>query len=97
MRRILEEFYYGNLNPCDQQFLRVTDYANAMRTVSENEEKLTLLLDEKEKDLLRALIQAQGTVNETTAMENFIRGFRIGGRIAMEIMEEDDGCLRSIT
>ena len=67
-----------------------------MKTVAENEEKLSLLLDEKEKDLLR-LIQAQGAINETTAMGNFIRGFRIGARIAMEIMAEDDGCLRSIT
>lgn len=22
MRRLLEEFYYGSLNPCNQQFLR---------------------------------------------------------------------------
>lgn len=67
-----------------------------MKTVSENEKKLSLLLDEKEKDLLR-LIQAQGAINETTGMVNFIRGFRIGARIAKEIVVEDDGCLRSIT
>ena len=97
MRRMLEEFYYGNINPNERSFIRDSAYSRAVQTLSENEAKLTELLEGKEKKLLLELINAQSIVNGTTAVESFIQGFRLGARIAIEIMNDEDGCLREIT
>ena len=97
MRRMLEELYFGNISPNDQCFIRDSKYGKAVHTMSENEDKLTELLEGKEKELLIDLINAQSLVDGTTAIENFIHGFRMGARIAIEIMSDEDGCLREIT
>ena len=97
MRRMLEEFYYGNLNPNEHSFIKDSAYGRAVQTISENEAKLTELLEGKEKELLLDLMNAQSLVDSTMAVESFIQGFRLGARIAIEIMNEEDGCLRDIT
>lgn len=89
MRKTLEDLYYGNISPAEQQYMRNTDYDKAIQTVSEKEEQLKLLLDEKEHELLKELVTAQVTLNGITAMENFIIGFRLGMRIGVEVMDDD--------
>lgn len=97
MRKILEELYFGNINPNEQQFIRGTEFEKAMRSLSDSENKLTDLLDGKEKKLFLDLVNAQGIINGTTSVESFINGFRLGARITLEIMSDEDGCLRDIT
>ena len=89
MRKTLEDLYYGNISPAEQQYMRNTDYDKAIRTVSEKEEQLKLLLDEKEQELLKELVTAQVDLNGITAMENFIIGFRLGLRLGVEVMDDD--------
>ena len=97
MRRILEELHCGNINPNERQLLRGTDYAKALSTFSSSEDKLTELLDGKEKSLFLDLVNAQSVLDETTALEHFIEGFRLEARIAIEVMYDNDGCLVDIT
>ena len=89
MRKTLEDLYYGNISPAEQQYMRNTDYDKAIRTVSEKEKQLKLLLGEKEQELLKELVTAQVALNGITAMENFIIGFRIGLRLGFEVMDDD--------
>lgn len=96
MRRMLEELYYGNIRPNDKQFIRDTQFDKAMHMLSENEAKLTDLLEGQEKKLFLDLVNAQSEVNGVTAVESFINGFRLGARIAIEVMNEEDGCLVDI-
>lgn len=91
MRKTLENLYYGNIAPSEQQFRRSTEYDAAMKTVSGCEEKLMHLLRDDEKELLTKLASAQLTVNGITALENFVLGFRLGMRLGIEIMDEEDG------
>ena len=97
MRKMLEELFYGNINPNERSFIRDSAYGKAVQTMSESEDKLTELLDGKEKKLFLDLVNAHDLINGTTAMEGFINGFRLGARIALEIMSDEDGCLRDIT
>ncbi len=55
MRRILEEFYFGNINPSERSYIRDSAYGKAVQTMTENEEKLTELLEGKEKKSLSGL------------------------------------------
>ena len=56
-------------------------------------EKLTALLEDKEKTLLLRLINAENEIGSTMALENFILGFRLGVRMILEALDEDDGSL----
>ena len=96
MRKTLENLYYGNIAPGEQQFRRSTEYDAAMKTLSYCEEKLMHLLHNDEKELLTKLVSAQITVDSITALENFILGFRLGLRLGIEIMDDDDGCIDKI-
>ncbi|MDD2294446.1 MAG: hypothetical protein PHC36_00065 [Eubacteriales bacterium] len=96
MRRMLEELYYGNISPNNKQFIRDTQFDKAMLVLSENEAKLTGLLEGQEKKLFLDLVNAQSEVNGVTAVESFIEGFRLGARIAIEVMNGEDGCLVDI-
>lgn len=49
MPHVLEELYYGNINPNAKQFIRNTSFDKAMRTISDSEAKLIELPPEKKK------------------------------------------------
>lgn len=93
MRNTLEDFYYGNLTPCDRQVERGSTLKRAMDKAQKREETLTAQLKDDEKSLLEDLLEAQSEINNTLAIENFILGFRLGMRLAVESLDDDDGCL----
>ena len=80
-------------HPNDQIVKSGTALKKAMEQSAECEEKLTALLEDKEKALLLRLINAENEIGSTMALENFILGFRLGVRMILEALDEDDGCL----
>jgi len=54
------------------------------------------LLEGQEKKLFLELVNAQSEANGIAEVESFINGFRLGARIAIEVMNEEDGCLVDI-
>ena len=55
--------------------------------------KLTVLLVRDTKRTLLRLIDAKNETGSILSLENFILGFRLGMRIAIESLDEDDGSL----
>lgn len=94
MRKILEDFYYGNLRPSDQQMTVNSKLQRAVDTVVQRERQLEEQLDNEGKKLLSEFSDAQRTVDSITALENFILGFRLGVRIMAECMDHNDGNIR---
>lgn len=97
MRTTLENLYYGNITPNDQQIRPGTPLARAMDQSAECEKKLTDLLDNDAQTLLLNLVNAESEIGSTLAMENFIMGFRLGVQLILEALDEDDGSLIDIT
>ena len=93
MRDMLENLYFGNITPNDQNVRSGTALKKAMEQSAECEEKLTALLEDKEKTLLVRLINAGNEIGSTMALENFILGFRLGVRMILESLDGDDGSL----
>ena len=93
MRDTLENLYFGNITPNDQIVKSGTALKKAMEQSAECEEKLTALLEDKEKALLLRLINAENEIGSTMALEHFILGFRVGVRMYMYSLDEDDGSL----
>ena len=95
MRKTLEDLYYGNITPCEQQMTPGSELKRAVDRVAKCEEQLAKFLDEEEKHILTGLIRSQHEINSITATENFILGFRLGVRLMAECMDDNDGDIRN--
>ena len=84
MRDTPENLYLGKITPNEQDVTPGSVLADAMDTA---------LLEGEEKILLLRLLNAENEISSTMALENFILGFRLGMRMAMEALDEDDGSL----
>ena len=94
MRKTLEDFYYGNISPNEQQMAPGSELKRAVDRVAHYENQLTEMLDETGQTLLTKLIRSQHEIDSITALENFILGFRLGAKIMMECMDNNDGDIR---
>ena len=93
MQETLEDLYYGNITPYDRQICSGTSLMKAMEQSQECEEQLTKLLEGEAHSLLLRLINAENEIGSTLALENFILGFRLGTRLILEALDEDDSSL----
>ena len=91
MRDTLEDLYFGKITPNEQNITPGSVLADAMARAEQYEEKLTTLLEGEEKTMLLRLLNAENEIGSTLALENFILGFRLGMRLAIESLDEDDG------
>ena len=95
MRKTLEDLYYGNITPNEQQMTPNSELKRAVDRVTNFEKQLMKQLSEAEQEILTKLIQSQHEINSITATENFILGFRLGIRLMAECMDENDGDIRT--
>lgn len=95
MRKTLEDFYYGNISPNEQQMAPGSELKRAVDRVAHYENQQTEILDETGQTLLTKLIRSQHEIDSITALENFILGFRLGAKIMLECMGENDGDIRN--
>lgn len=91
---IIEELYFGNIDPNMKQFIENDNFKKAMYTFIDNEDELTKLLEGKEKKLLLAILNAQSEINGATAVGSFVNGFKLGAKFALEITKDTSSCLR---
>ena len=94
MRNTLEDFYYGNITPNAQDMTPNSELKRATDRVARFENQLTERLDEAGQAVLAKLIESQHEIDSITALENFILGFRLGAKIMMECMDNNDGDIR---
>ena len=93
---MLVELYFGNIEPNTQTFDSHSNYGKAMQIISDTEDELLKLLEGKENKLFRDFVNAQAEINGITGVEKFIKGFNLRARIGLEIVSEDDSCLRDL-
>jgi len=95
MRKTLEDLYYGNIIPNEQQMTPGSELKRAVDRVAKYENQLTEQLEKTEQETLTKLIRSQYEINSITATENFILGFRLGVRLMAECMDDNDGDIRN--
>ena len=95
MRNTLEDLYYGNITPGAQQIVPNSELKRATDRVARFESQLTERLDEDGKTILAKLIESQHEIDNITALENFILGFRLGSRLIAESMDDNDGDIKT--
>ena len=92
MKSIVEEIYFGNISPYKAKFEEDCIYQQAAEVIIDNQAKLLEVLPEREKLMFIDFVDAQAEVADTTALEKFSYGFKLGILLGMELFpaEEDD-------
>ena len=86
---VLEDLYYGNINPNNKRFDKESEYGKFSKIVTDNERLLTAFLSslpdaERERQALSQMINAESELSDFIAFERFIEGFRLGTGIMLE-------------
>lgn len=83
---VLEDFWYGNLDPAEYDASSSKEYKELVRLISRNEEKLLATMTEEKKDLFSRYtdcVREHQTMAEWLLFQN---SFRLGGRMMLEVM-----------
>ena len=86
--RILEEFWYGNIEPTDYDADASKEYKEALRLISRNEEKLQATMTDKQKELFSRYADAVREYQTIAECLLFQNSFKLGARMMLEVMEE---------
>ena len=87
--KVLEEFWYGNLNPSERPFYRQKKTDKVLKLVHQNEEKLLEAMNDSEKELFEKYKACSDEILQITQAEIFRKGFKLGARFIMECFEND--------
>jgi hypothetical protein len=85
---ILEEFWYGNIEPTEYDTSSSKEYKEMLQLISRNEEKLLAIMTDEQKDLFS---RYQDCVREFQAMAEcllFQNSFRLGARMMLDVMRQ---------
>lgn len=86
--KVLEEFWYGNLDPAEYDANTSKEYKEILQLISRNEEKLLATMTEEQKELFSRYTDC---VREHQAMAEcllFQNSFCLGAKTMVEVMEK---------
>ena len=86
MRSILEELWYGNICPNDEYRDAAKEAKELLRYVAEHHDNLLSTLTDKQKEILERFDDCYAELSDINEREIFVYAFRLGARIAIEIM-----------
>ena len=84
MSSIIEEFYYGNIEPQELSTEITPKLKKKLSSLVKKEEELTAMLPEKEKELFAKYVLAYNEFSSIGNSDSFITGFRLGARFAYD-------------
>ena len=84
MSNIIEEFYYGNIEPQELSTEITPKLKKKLSSLVKKEEELTAMLPEKEKELFAKYVLAYNEFLSIGNSDSFISGFRLGARFTYD-------------
>ena len=84
MSNIIEELFYGNLEPQELTTELTPRLKKKLRELVEKEEELTSKLSEEEKALFFNYTSAYNEFSSISISDGFVSGFRFGARFAYD-------------
>ena len=86
--RLLEEFWYGNIEPTEYDTNSCKEYKEVLRLITRNEEKLQATMTDEQKALFEKYTDCVREFQTITDCLIFQNGFKLGVRMMLEIMGE---------
>lgn len=84
MSSIIEDFYYGNIEPQEVNSELTPKLKGKLSNLAENEEQLSARLIGEEKELFQICVSAYIEFSTTSNTASFISGFRLGARFTYD-------------
>ena len=84
MSSVLEDFYYGNIEPQELSTEITPKLKKKLNALVKKEEELTAMLPEKEKELFVNYVLAYNEFSSIGNSDSFISGFRLGARFTYD-------------
>ena len=86
MKGILEELWYGNVCPSTEYREVRKETKELMGYIADHHSNLQATLTEKQKEILERFDDCYAELTDINEQEIFIYAFRLGARIAIEVM-----------
>ena len=84
MSNIIEELYYGNLEPQELTTEITPKLKKKLIVLAKKEEELTVMLPEKERELFVNYVNAHNEFSSISTSDSFISGFQLGARFTYD-------------
>ena len=85
--RILEEFWYGNIEPTEYDTSSYTEYKKLQDLICRNEEKIRATMTDEQKELFEKYTDCVREFQTITDCLIFQNSFILGARMMLEVME----------
>ena len=86
--RILEELWYGNIEPREYGSSTSPEYKELRRLVDRNEMDLRATMTDAQKELFNRYLESVLEYQTMSELMLFQNSFKLGARLAIEIMME---------
>ena len=86
---IIEELWYGNISPCERDFKKGSKYSELLGYIVRHEEDLKKRLNDEEIEILEKFTECTNEMYGISEREAFARGFVLGARIIIEVMNSE--------
>lgn len=88
--KTISDLYNGKIDPINDKIKKGGAYEQKGQEMCKYEAELLTLLDEMQKDIFNKFIKADNELIDISNGEQFTKGFKLGAKLAMETMYEDD-------
>ena len=87
--RLLEELWYGNIEPTEYD-TSSKEYKKLQELICRNEEKLKATMTDEQKELFEKYTNCVREYQNITDCLIFQNGFKLGARMMLEVMQENE-------
>ncbi|OLR62325.1 hypothetical protein BHF69_06315 [Anaerostipes sp. 992a] len=86
--KILEDFWYGNIEPTDYGTSSCKEYKKLLELICRNEEKLKATMTDEQKELFEKYTECVREYQTIADCLLFQNSFKLGARMMVEVMED---------
>lgn len=86
--KILEELWYGNIEPTEFDTSPSQEYRELRRLVDRNETDLRATMTDEQKELFTRYLESVLEYQTLSELMLFQNSFKLGAKLTVEIMEE---------
>ena len=86
--RLLEEFWYGNIEPTEYDTSSNKEHEKLVELIYRNEENLRATMTDEQKELFEKYTDCVHEFQTITDCLIFQNSFKLGARMMVEVMEE---------
>ena len=94
---MLKDLWYGNVAPAERMIRKGSQYAKLQKQLVAAEDALREMLSLDGKNIYEEICRKQTEMAQIAECDSFIRGVRIGARLALDIMADYPSQLTSVT